>query len=102
MAAESDVCYNSNLGWTLARDQTVCPSLYPYKDTNLGDGLTPTCYNLQTVATHELGHTLGLGDTYLHSLYKYDLAQIMGYYDSDHQITLGLGDMAGIKKLYAV
>ncbi|OPX79234.1 MAG: hypothetical protein A4E45_00877 [Methanosaeta sp. PtaB.Bin039] len=93
-ALESDVVYNARWGWTtdLAKTRLV-------RDSQ-GNAIPEySILDLQTVATHELGHTVGMGDTYLHSLYKYDLAQIMGFYNAP-QRSLGLGDAAGIKKLY--
>ncbi len=90
-AVESDVTYNTRWGWTTDENN---PALYNWitnPDSNT--------YDVQTVALHELGHTLGLGDTYLHSLYKYDLSQIMGYYDAP-QRTLGSGDTKGLRSIY--
>jgi hypothetical protein len=63
--------------------------------------LSDNILDVQTVALHEMGHTIGLGDTYLHDIYQYDLSQIMGYYDGV-QRTLGSGDNAGVKKLYGI
>lgn len=90
-AVESDVTYNTRWGWTTDEKN---PALYNWM-TNPGS----STYDVQTVALHELGHTLGLGDTYLNKLYKYDLSQIMGYYDST-QRTLGSGDTKGLQTLY--
>ncbi len=85
-AIESDICYNTAYSWTT---NSAKSALY-----------------LQTIAAHELGHTIGLGDTYLHALYKYDNAQIMGYYndindiDANGLIDLGVGDINGATALY--
>jgi hypothetical protein len=93
IAAESDIVYNTKYSWTT---DILNSKLYPATNT----------FNLQTVAQHELGHTCGLGDTYLDSLYKYDLAQIMGYYNDANDlddtvgVDLGAGDIAGIQELY--
>ncbi|MDM7911619.1 MAG: hypothetical protein QUS09_00820, partial [Methanotrichaceae archaeon] len=92
-AIESDICYNTRYAWTV---DITNSALYPTTNT----------FYLQTVATHEMGHTIGLGDTYLHDLYQYDLAQIMGYYndandlDGDGTVDLGDGDINGTKTLY--
>lgn len=85
---ESDQVFNRDLRWTTSLDAAK-------KDPKTG----VTTIDVQTVALHELGHTLGLGDTYLHSLYKYDLAQIMGYYDAP-QRALGSGDKKGLRSIY--
>ncbi len=75
--------------------------------TNTALYTASNAFYLQTVAEHELGHTIGLGDTYLHALYKYDLAQIMGYYNDindlnrDGQVDLGSGDKNGVSTLYS-
>jgi hypothetical protein len=53
-------------------------------------------YDFQSVALHELGHTVGMGDIYGTS--KNDGKQIMGYYSGRH--TLGNGDATGIWNLY--
>ncbi len=84
--AKSDICFNTKWSWTTNQ---LDSRLYPKINT----------FDVQTVTCRELGHTLGLGDTYLHELYKFDLAQIMGYYD-DAQRTLGSGDKNGVKALY--
>jgi len=92
-AIESDICYNTAYSWTTNPSNTA---LYPASYT----------FNLQTVAEHEMGHTIGLGDTYLHDLYKFDTAQIMGFYDDindldgDKKVDLGEGDINGITTLY--
>lgn len=94
-AVESDVCYNTAYSWTTNPTNSA---LYPATNT----------FYLQTVAEHELGHTIGLGDTYLHPLYKYDLAQIMGYYNDindlngDRKVDLGTGDINGARALYGL
>ncbi|NYT01145.1 MAG: matrixin family metalloprotease [Methanosarcinales archaeon] len=91
-AAESDVCYNTAYSWTTDASKA-------YLNPNPNAPLSSNRLDVQTVALHELGHTIGLGDTYLHSLYKYDLSQIMGYYDGV-QRNLGAGDVNGVKALY--
>ncbi len=58
--------------------------------------------DLQSVATHELGHSIGMGDLYtLPSTdpRKSDYAQVMNLYDAP-QRTLGNGDLTGAQKLY--
>jgi hypothetical protein len=91
-AIESDVSYNPAYGWTI--DPTKARI-----DPNPNAPLYKTILDVQTVALHEMGHTIGLGDTYLHATYQYDLAQIMGFYNAPQQ-TLGAGDIAGVRKLY--
>ncbi|OPX79233.1 MAG: hypothetical protein A4E45_00876 [Methanosaeta sp. PtaB.Bin039] len=95
-AVDSDVVYNTRYGWT-----TIDGAAYLIRDKDGKVIPESSVLDLQTVATHELGHTLGLGDTYLHKLYKYDLAQIMGFYDAP-QRSLGAGDTSGIRKIYGV
>lgn len=91
-AAESDVCYNTAYRWTTDASKA-------YLDPNPNAPLSNSILDVQTVALHELGHTIGLGDTYLHNVYKYDLSQIMGFYDGV-QRNLGAGDINGVKALY--
>lgn len=81
---ESDVCYNTRLGWT-----TTWGSTYPTVD-------------LQSIALHELGHTVGMGDLYLPSIPEpahSDWSQIMNSYDGP-QHNLGEGDIMGLKLKY--
>ncbi|HPT38335.1 MAG TPA: matrixin family metalloprotease [Methanothrix sp.] len=89
---ESDVWYNLDCRWT----------------TNLNTARTTNKIDLQSVALHELGHTVGLDDIYST---KYggslspsdprtkDLEQAMNLYNGP-QRTLGNGDKTGVKKLY--
>jgi hypothetical protein len=61
-------------------------------------------FDLQTVALHELGHTIGLGDLYnlpSSDPRKNDFAQIMNSYDSPQRI-LGNGDITGAQTLYGI
>ena len=70
---ESDVSYNSQYAWAL--------------DGSRGD-------NVQGVALHELGHSVGMG----HADYQYVDEGMHPYYHG--QITLGDGDTAGARVLY--
>jgi hypothetical protein len=78
-AKESDICYNTLFNW----------------DTS-GTG---SKYDMQSVALHELGHTLGLGDLYTDPAFSGDKKQVMGYYTGVKR-TLGNGDKTGVWKLY--
>lgn len=89
---ESDIWYNLDYEWTT--------SLTTAKSTNALD--------LQSVALHELGHCIGMGDiystTYGGSLppsdpRTEDLEQVMNLYNGQ-QRTLGNGDTAGAQILY--
>lgn len=87
---ESDVSYNTRYSWTT--------------DLNTAGNNNGIIFDVQTVALHELGHTLGLGDLYtLPSTdpRRGDYSQIMNSYN-DPQRWLGNGDKAGIQKLYGI
>ncbi|MCJ7445449.1 MAG: matrixin family metalloprotease, partial [Methanotrichaceae archaeon] len=76
---DADVQYNKKYSWT-----------------------TGTAYgaiNIQTVATHELGHNVGLLDLYNDLAFRWDKEQIMNSYWRA-QTWLGSGDKAGIKAQY--
>ncbi len=75
---ESDISFNSNYKWS----------------TSGTDG-----YDFQSVALHELGHTIGLGDLYGRAAYTKDTRQVMHYYTGVKR-TLGNGDETGVWKLY--
>ncbi|MBC7078963.1 MAG: hypothetical protein H5T42_00555 [Methanothrix sp.] len=78
---ESDVSYNTRYSWST-------------------DGVNHI--DVQTVALHELGHTIGLGDLYTlpeSDPRRYDYDQVMNAYN-DIQRTLGNGDRAGAIALY--
>ena len=76
---EADTWYASDKAWTT--------------DLNKATGST---FDLQSVAVHELGHTIGMGDIYPASS---DFAQVMNSYDGAQRV-LGNGDLAGAQKLY--
>lgn len=85
---ESDIVYNLDFKWTDDEKQA--------KNTGKLD--------LQSVALHELGHTIGMGDLYNlenGDERKQDYAQVMNLYDGP-QRTLGNGDLAGVQKMYGV
>jgi hypothetical protein len=78
-AKESDSCYNTLFDWDTSGNGRKC--------------------DLQSVALHELGHTLGLGDLYTDPAFSGDKKQIMGYYTGVKR-TLGNGDKTGAWTLY--
>ena len=69
---------------------------YPWSVTDSGNSYS---FDLQNVATHEIGHTLSLGD-----LYSTSTSELTMYgYASFGEIKkrdLGLGDRLGIKRIY--
>ncbi len=76
-ALESDIVYDSDYQWA----------------TNGGN------YDVQSVALHEMGHTIGLGDLYGKPEYAGDTDQVMHYYTGvKHE--LGVGDRTGACLLY--
>ncbi len=63
-----------------------------------GDATQANVMDLQNIATHEIGHGLGLGD-----LYNTCVQETMYGYSSEGEIskrTLASGDIQGIQKLY--
>jgi hypothetical protein len=76
-AMDSDIVFNSNYKWTTS-----------------GNGI-----DVQSVALHEMGHTLGLGDLYGKAQFSKDTRQVMHYYTGVKR-TLGNGDATGIWNLY--
>lgn len=77
-ALDSDVVYNTKFGWSFG-----------------GSGGS---IDFQTIASHELGHTLGLLDLYTSN--SASKTQMMYGYYTGQKRTLGSGDKAGIQKLY--
>jgi hypothetical protein len=82
-ALESDCWYNNNLDWRIAETE--------------GDGSGSYIFDIQTIALHELGHTLGLADLYQDR--NSDLT-MYGYNDGTADWSLANGDIAGIQTLY--
>jgi hypothetical protein len=84
-AVESDCWYNDQFTWRVDSKADV------------GTGADSGSFDIQTIALHELGHTLGLDDLYEDA----NSGQTMhGYNDGTSDWTLANGDKAGIKKLY--
>ncbi len=81
---ESDVSYNTRYGWST--------------DLNNLNGK----FDVESVALHELGHTIGLGDLYTlpdSDPRRHDYEQIMNLYDAPQRY-LGNGDKTGAQLLY--
>lgn len=78
-ALDSDIVYNNYFDWSGTSAQSV---------------------DLQTIACHELGHTLGLADLY-NSGPAYQAQMMYGYYTGPKS-SLGGGDIAGLQRLYGV
>ena len=77
-ALDSDIAFNTKYNW--------CTS-------------GPVGIDVQSVALHEIGHTLGLADLYNKPQFALDGRQVMHSYTGVKR-TLGNGDAAGIWKLY--
>ena len=95
--ADSDMVFNSDYGWTKdwnkANSQEWTGNTQEYK------------LDLQAVALHELGHSVGLGDLYLLDGTgdpRFGGPEIMNYYylSRDTHHNLGLGDIAGLQSIY--
>ena len=83
---EADTVYNKDYQWT----------------TDLNTAQNTGKLDLQSVAVHELGHSIGMGDLYTlpsSDPRKNDFAQVMNAYDAP-QRTLGNGDKTGAQILY--
>ncbi len=81
-AVESDCWYNSNFGWRIAGAESSSSN---------------TIMDIRTIATHELGHTVGLADLYSST----DSNQIMyGYNNGAAKWYLRSGDKSGLWSLY--
>jgi hypothetical protein len=83
---EADTIYNLDYQWTNDWNTAV----------NTGK------MDLQSVAVHELGHGIGMGDLYTlpsSDPRSQDFQQVMNLYDGP-QRTLGNGDKTGVQKLY--
>ncbi len=76
---DSDIVFNSNFNWRT-------------DDSTSG-------IDVQSVALHEIGHTLGLDDIYNKPQFRYDTRQVMSSYIGTKR-TLGNGDATGIWELY--
>jgi hypothetical protein len=76
---ESDMTFNTNYKWTATGESGKL--------------------DFQSVALHEMGHTIGLGDLYNRAQFSKDTRQVMHYYTGAKR-TLGNGDAAGVWKLY--
>jgi hypothetical protein len=77
-ATESDVSYNTGYSWSTSGTRN---------------------YDVQSVALHEMGHTLGLGDLYGKAGFTSDTRQVMHYYTGVKR-ALGNGDKTGLWTLY--
>lgn len=89
---ESDTWYNLDYGWT----------------TDLSTAETTSKMDLQSVALHELGHCIGLGDLYSTTYggvlpptdaRTRDFDQVMNLYNGPQRL-LGNGDITGAQTLY--
>ncbi len=89
---ESDTWYNLDFGWT----------------TDLNTAQTTSKMDLQSVALHELGHCIGLGDLYSTTYggvlpptdeRTQDYDQVMNLYNGPQRL-LGNGDITGVQTLY--
>ena len=85
-ALESDLSFNTRYSWsTTGVDGTM---------NKYGSPI-----DVESVALHELGHTIGLGDLYGKSQFAGDTRQVMHYYDRIKR-TLGNGDKTAAWMLY--
>ncbi|GEM_PF-860059 len=81
-AAESDIYFNGNMNWRVASSESTANN---------------SKFDVRTIATHEVGHTLGLADLYgpedtSKTMYGYNSGQVDWY--------LGNADKLGLWKLY--
>ncbi len=86
---EHDTVFSNKLGWAMIPDSD--PSVGCYENWPL--------YDVQDIATHEFGHTYGLGHAQTD---RFETMYVYGYTgeNSDLKRTLGNGDDAGIKSVY--
>jgi hypothetical protein len=83
-AAESDVYFNGNMAWRIAPAESRTT--------------TNPKFDVRTIATHEVGHSLGLLDLYDST---YDKNEIMyGYNNGQVKWDLTLGDQSGLWVIY--
>jgi hypothetical protein len=84
---DSDVIYNNKYKWETEPSLVLDASKY-YVD-------------LQTVALHELGHNVGLGDIYNKPALLWDETEVMNdYHWGVPKHDLGKGDKNGLKAIY--
>jgi hypothetical protein len=104
IVVDSDVCYNKNgitqsdgsitdLKWLTTWNNNWVSSVKNSK------GKYPASYimDVQSIALHELGHTVGMGDLYLSG--STDWYQAMNSYNGPQRY-LGNGDIAGLRMKY--
>jgi hypothetical protein len=81
-AAESDIYFNGNMNWRVASSESTA---------------TNSKFDVRTIATHEVGHTLGLADLYGSK----DTSKTMfGYNNGQVDWYLSNADKLGLWKLY--